>query len=225
VLEWQTEKRVGSPAVGKGDSFRYLSHPISNHLSALAEIRRKYPALANGQMQIRYAKGPIFAFSKRENNIAREFVVAINNSSKSQSFTIPTATKSAWMKIFGAGTWKNSNSDLNINLPPLETIVLKSQKEITENTVQIKALNARQDFLSGFYSIKAPLVTRDLVSTEFYIQIGKSWKSLGIDFSAPFNYYLNPEEYSGKITVKAKTTNSKGIVYEFKPITFSISSP
>jgi hypothetical protein len=224
VLEWQTEKRVGSPAVGKGDSFQFKSHPMSDYLSALAEIRSKYPALANGQMQIRYAKGPIFAFSKREESSNREFVVAMNNSSKSQSFTIPTATKSSWTKIFGLGTWKSSSADVAINLPPLETIVLRAEKEITENKVQIKSLSVRQDFLSGFYLIKAPLVTRDLAKTEFFIQQNKSWRSLGIDLSAPFNYYLNPEEFSGKITLKAKTTDSKGRVYEFKPITFSTSS-
>ena len=224
VLEWQSEKRVGSPAVGNGDSFQFKAHPLSEYLSALAEIRRKYPALANGHMQIRYAKGPIFAFSKREDNSSREFVVAINNSSKSQSFIIPTATRADWIKIFGAGTWKSSNSDVAINLPPLETIVLRAQKDITETKVQIKALSARQDFLSGFHSIKAPLVTRDLVKTEFFIQEEKSWRSLGVDFSAPFTYYINPEEVSGKITVKAKTTDSKGRVYEFKPITFSVTS-
>ena len=224
VLEWQSEKRVGSPAVGNGDSFQFKAHPISEYLSALAEIRRKYPALANGNMQIRYAKGPIFAFSKREDNGEREFVVAINNSSKTQSFTIPTATRANWTKIFGAGTWKSSNSDVAIILPPLETIVLRAQKDITETKVQIKTLSARQDFLTGFYSIKAPLVTRDLVKTEFFIQDEKSWRSLGVDFSAPFIYYLNPEEFSGKITVKAKTTDSKGRVYEFKPISFSITS-
>ncbi len=224
VLEWQSEKRVGSPAVGKGDSFQFKAHPISDYLSALAEIRRKYPALANGQMQIRYAKGPIFAFSKREDGSNREFIVAINNSSKSQSFTIPTATKSTWTKIFGLGTWKSSSADVAIKLPPLETIVLRAQKEISETKVQIKALSVRQDFLSGFYSIKAPLVTRDLVKTEFYIQEDKSWRSLGVDFSAPFNYYLNPEEFLGKIAVKAKTTDSKGRVYEFEPITFSTTS-
>jgi glycosidase len=224
VLEWQSEKRVGSPSVGNGDSFQFKAHPLSEYLSALAEIRRKYPALANGHMQIRYAKGPIFAFSKREDNSSREFVVAINNSSKSQSFIIPTATRANWIKIFGAGTWKSSNSDVAINLPPLETIVLRAQKDITETKVQIKALSARQDFLSGFHSIKAPLVTRDLVKTEFFIQEEKSWRSLGVDFSAPFTYYINPEEVSGKITVKAKTTDSKGRVYEFKPITFSVTS-
>ena len=138
--------------------------------------------------------------------------------------TIHKATRANWTKIFGAGTWKSSNSDVAINLPPLETIVLRAQKDITETKVQIKTLSARQDFLTGFYSIKAPLVTRDLVKTEFFIQDEKSWRSLGVDFSAPFTYYLNPEEFSGKITVKAKTTDSKGRVYEFKPITFSITS-
>jgi alpha-amylase len=224
VLEWKSEKRVGSAAVGDGDSFRFKSHPISNHLSALAEIRRTYPALANGQMQIRFAKGPVFAFSKKAEGSNREFLVAINNSSKPQKVIIPTASNSSWRKVFGAGTWKNSNADLNLSIPPLETIVLRAERTITENSVQIKNLSARQDFLSGFYSIKAPVVTRDLARTEFFIQLGKSWKSLGVDMSAPFTYYLNPEEYSGQITVKAITTDSKGRVYEFKPISFSSAS-
>ena len=224
VLEWKSEKRVGSVVVGNEDSFRFKSHPMSDHLTALAELRRKYPALANGQMEIRYAQGSVFAFSKRALGGNQEFLVAINNSSKSRNVTIPTASKSQWTKVFGSGTWKVSNADVSLSIPPLETMVLRAHKGITENKVQIKTLSARQDFLSGFYSIKAPVVTRDLVTTEFFIQVGKSWRSLGADLSAPFTYYLNPEEYSGKVTIKAKTTDSKGKVYEFKPISFSTAS-
>ncbi len=224
VEMWRTEKRVGSDPVGTGDSFRFHSHPLSEHLRSLAKIRLDYPALANGQMQIRYAKGPIFAFSKLAPDSNQEFVVVMNNSSKKLTAKIPTASNSVWDKVFGDGSWRNSKADLEVSIPALEVLVLKARNNISETSVKIKGLKLDEDFLTGFYSVSAQVSSRDLLKTEFFVKRDKQWISLGIDTSAPFKYYLNPTEFSSRITIKATSIDSKGKVYEYSPLTFTPAS-
>ncbi len=224
VEMWRTEKRVGSDPVGTGDSFRFHSHPLSEHLRSLAKIRLDYPALANGQMQIRYAKGPIFAFSKLAPDSNQEFVVVMNNSSKKLTAKIPTASNSVWDKVFGDGSWRNRKADLEVSIPALEVLVLKARNNISETSVKIKGLKLDEDFLTGFYSVSAQVSSRDLLKTEFFVKRDKQWISLGIDTSAPFKYYLNPTEFSSRITIKATSIDSKGKVYEYRPLTFTPTS-
>ena len=224
VEMWKTEKRVGSDPVGTGDSFRFHSHPLSEHLRSLAKIRLDYPALANGQMQIRYAKGPIFAFSKLAPDSNQEFVVVMNSSSKKLTAKIPTASNSVWDKVFGDGSWRNSKADLEVSIPALEVLVLKARNKISETSVKIKGLKLDEDFLTGFYSVSAQVSSRDLLKTEFFVKRDKQWISLGIDTSAPFKYYLNPTEFSSRITIKATSIDSKGKVYEYRPLTFTPTS-
>lgn len=224
VEMWKTEKRVGSDPVGTGDSFRFHSHPLSEHLRSLAKIRLDYPALANGQMQIRYAKGPIFAFSKLAPDSNQEFVVVMNNSSKKLTAKIPTASNSVWDKVFGDGSWRNRKADLEVSIPALEVLVLKARNNISETSVKIKGLKLDEDFLTGFYSVSAQVSSRDLLKTEFFVKRDKQWISLGIDTSAPFKYYLNPTEFSSRITIKATSIDSKGKVYEYSPLTFTPAS-
>ena len=224
VEMWKTEKRVGSDPVGTGDSFRFHSHPLSEHLRSLAKIRLDYPALANGQMQIRYAKGPIFAFSKLAPDSNQEFVVVMNNSSKKLTAKIPTASNSVWDKVFGDGSWRNSKADLEVSIPALEVLVLKARNNISETSVKIKGLKLDEDFLTGFYSVRAQGSSRDLLKTEFFVKRDKQWISLGIDTSAPFKYYLNPTEFSSRITIKATSIDSKGKVYEYRPLPFTPTS-
>ena len=224
VAMWKKEKRVGSKSVGEGDSFNLGTNELTEHIRALAKVRTRYPALANGQMQIRYAGGSVFAFSKRASGSNQEFVVVMNNSPKRQSVKVPTATSSKWSKVFGNGSWTSSKAELSIDIPGLQTLILKANTTITETNVKIGNLKFKEDALTGFYEIIAQVNTRDLVSTEFLIKGEESWTSLGVDQNSPFTYYLNPEEYSGNITIKAKVTNSRGKVYEVKSRTLSIAT-
>jgi glycosidase len=221
---WKGEKRVGSAPVGEGDSFQFNTHPLSEHLRALAKIRSSYPALANGQMQIRYAKGSIFAISKRDAGKNEEFLVIFNNSAREKKAKIATASNSPWERVFGTGVWRNQGADVEVTIPSLEVLVLKASKGISETRTEIGSLKLVEDFLTGFLTINAQVKSRDLLQTEFFIKSGKKWQSAGIDTSAPFNYFLNPKDYPTRITIKAKITDSKGRIYEFKPITFTPAS-
>ncbi len=118
VEMWKNEPRVGSKPVKDGDSFSEKSHPISDLLKNLGQLRKEHPALANGQMQIRYAKGPLFIFSKRAVGENTEYLIALNNSSKKVSATVPTATSGNWEKLLGSASFEGNRSEVSISLSP-----------------------------------------------------------------------------------------------------------
>ena len=222
---WKGEERIGAKPVGDGDSFSDKSHPISKYLTELAQVREKHPALANGQMQIRYATDSIFAFSKRENGDAREYLVLLNNSSKAQSATVPTATASKWKRIFGKGEYLATGEKVQVKMPPLSALVLRAEKAITNSKVEVTGLVAKEDFLTGFYQVTVRVKSMDLARAQFLIKNGNKWSSLGTDLSQPFNVYVDPKEFPGERQVKAIITNSKGVAFEAKEITLSIPAP
>ena len=219
---WKVEKRVGGKPIGDGDSFAQKDHPISRYLISLANLRRQHPALANGQMQIRYAKGPVFAFSKRASEKSNEYLVVLNNSAKSATATIPTATNSNWQIIFGKASHQSKGGDIHLSVPPLTTVVFRADAEITETDLNFDGIKTKEDFLTGFIRITAQVKTRDLARAQFFIRDGDSWVSLGTDLTAPFRVYVNPKEFSGERKIKTIITDSKGKRYEAKEISISI---
>ena len=51
------------------------------------------------------------------------------------------------------------------------------------------------------------------------------WSSLGVDLNQPFNIFIDPNEYSGAVEVKARVIDSKGGKYEPAELSFNIASP
>ena len=227
VEMWKNEPRVGSKPIKDGDSFSEKSHPISDLLKNLGQLRKEHPALANGQMQIRYAKGPLFIFSKRAVGENTEYLIALNNSSKKVSATVPTATSGNWEKLLGSASFEGNRSEVSIRLSPFGYAVLRGKKGITETTVNLGKLSSKTDFLSGFEKLSASVATRDLATAEFLIRSkGKTdWVSVGVDLNRPYSVYINPEDFSGNLEFKAIITNSKGAKVEFKPRALSITAP
>lgn len=227
VEMWKKEPRVGGQPIGNGDSFSVKDHPISELLKKLGQLRKEHPALANGQMQIRYAKGPLFIFSKRAADENTEYLIAMNNSSKSVSTTVSTATSGGWEQLLGSARVKASKSEVNIGLNPFGYAVLKAKRNITETAVKLEKLTVKSDFLSGFEKLSASVVTRDLAAAEFFIRSKGSadWVSVGVDLNRPYSVYINPEDFSGNLEFKAIITNSKGARVEFKPRALSITAP
>jgi hypothetical protein len=51
------------------------------------------------------------------------------------------------------------------------------------------------------------------------------WSSLGVDLNQPFNIFIDPNEFSGPVEVKARIIDSKGGKYELSELAFNIASP
>jgi glycosidase len=225
---WKQEPRVSGKPVGNADSFiNTFSNPIAKHLMALSELRKAHPALANEQMQIRYAKGSVFAFSKRAINEKREYLVVLNNSAKASTANIQTATSGKWRDLSNGKTFTTKSGELTLKLEGLSSAVLRAESEINQRGIKLGKLTAKEDFLSGFHNVSLKVDSKDLAIAEFFIRSkgDNKWSSLGVDLNQPFNVFIDPNEYSGAVEVKARIVDSKGGKYEPAELAFSIASP
>jgi hypothetical protein len=225
---WKQEPRVTGKPVGSADSFAdTFSNPIAKHLITLSELRKAHPALANEQMQIRYAKGSVFAFSKRAISEKREYLVVLNNSAKTSTVKISTATSGKWKDLISGKSFNSKSGELTLKLDGLSSAVLRAESEINQRGIKLGKLSAKEDFLSGFYNVSLKVESKDLAIAEFFIRTkgDSKWSTLGVDLNQPFNVFIDPNEYSGPIEVKASVIDSKGGKNELREIAFNIATP
>ncbi|MDP4864367.1 MAG: alpha-amylase family glycosyl hydrolase [Candidatus Nanopelagicaceae bacterium] len=225
---WKQEARVTGRPVGDADSFTdTFSNPIAKHLMALSELRRAHPALANEQMQIRYAKGPVFAFSKRALNEKREYLVALNNGAKARTVTISTATSGKWRDLIDGKSFMSKSGELTLKLDGLSSRILRAESDINLRGIKLGKLTLKEDFLSGFYNLSLKVESKDLAIAEFFIRTKgvSKWSTLGVDLNQPFKVFIDPYQYSGPVEVKAIVIDSKGRKYELRELAFNIATP
>ena len=224
---WRTEPRIGGKPIGVGDSFAATStSPIAKYLTLLAKIRSINPGLANGIMQIRLAKGPLFVVSKKDGHENREYVVAFNNSDKPAPVTITTATSSGgWKILLGKTKIITTGAQVKFVVPALTSIVIKANNAIDQSSVKVGVISTNQDDLTGYYQVSAHVITHDLVSIEFFSRSKGStaWDSLGVDTNSPYSVFINPKDFLGQsLDLKAIVTNSKGATFDLPITTLSI---
>ena len=225
---WKQEARVTGRPVGDADSFTdTFSNPIAKHLMALSELRRAHPALANEQMQIRYAKGPVFAFSKRALNEKREYLVVLNNGAKARTVTISTATSGKWRDLIDGKSFMSKSGELTLKLDGLSSRILRAESDINLRGIKLGKLSLKEDFLSGFYNLSLKVESKDLAIAEFFIRTKgvSKWSTLGVDLNQPFKVFIDPYQYSGPVEVKAIVIDSKGRKYELRELAFNIATP
>jgi glycosidase len=223
IPAWKKESRIGSAAIGNGNSFTVTAaHPIALYLKKLSALRAQYPTLANGAMQIRQSTGNSFVFSKYDPVEKIEYLVALNNSKNSIRVSIPTSTVSQWKVIFGDSKVNVKKEIVTLTIPPLDTVVLKSSKVMTATPVKVGKLLSKLDLLSGMTEVSAPLKSTGLNRVEFSVRESGSsnWVNVGVDFNAPYRVYLSPKDFRAgvKLTVKATAISIKGDRYDFKEI-------
>jgi glycosidase len=223
ILSWKSEPRVGSNPVGDGNSFtNAASHPLALHLSQLAELRAKYPALANGEMQVRSAKGSTLVLSKYDVNEKIEYLVAFNNSKRASQVSVSTSSNTRWNTLLGSPTVTSKGLMVNLTIPAFDSVVLQSTSAMPAAKMVASPLKIRKDFLTGMFEVSAPLKSTGLNRVEFSVRSADSpqWKPVGTDFNSPYRIYLSPTDYpkGSKIQVRAIALNIKGDRVAFKQI-------
>ncbi|MEI7696684.1 MAG: alpha-amylase family glycosyl hydrolase [Actinomycetes bacterium] len=227
IADWKSELRIGGKPIGNGNSFALAkTNPLPQYLTMLAGLRASNPALANGVMQTRLAKGTVYAVSKKDPLENREYVVAFNNGLKPQSITLTTATSSGgWKILLGKTAYQSTGTTLKFAIPALSTVVLKANKGIDEVSVKTGKITVAVDDMTGYYRASASLTSNDLLSVEFFVKTSASttWASLGSDTNAPYSVFINPKEILGpSFQIKAVATNSNGKVFALPSAEFII---
>ncbi len=230
IAAWQTEPRIGAKPIGYGNSFTATGlSPIAKYLKVLAHLRQTNPGLANGIMQPRLSKGPLYVVSKKDSKENREYVVAFNNSDKAVSAVITTATSTGgWKTILGTTKVGVTGAKLRFKVPALTAVVIKANKPINQFAVKVGVIKTNQDDLTGYYQATAAVTTSDLATVEFFSRPegAATWDSLGVDTNSPYSVFINPQDYLGQtIELKAVVTNSKGASFELPSTKLSIPTP
>jgi glycosidase len=223
ILAWKSEQRVGSEPVGDGNSFaNAASHPLAIYLGELAQLRATYPALANGQMQIRSAKGNTLVISKYDSIEKIEYLVAFNNGKQPSKVTVNTSSAAKWKSLLGGSTFSHKGASVTLTVPAFEAVVLQSSAVMPVAKMTASALKARMDFLTGMLEVSAPLKSTGLNRVDFSVKAAGStkWVNAGSDFNSPYRVYLSPIDYKygSKVSIRATAFNIKGEKVVFKQL-------
>ena len=183
----------------EGSMDRYdPQHPIYRHLKALAAMRAKHPALADGAQVQRYAEdgAGVFAVSRIDAKKGNEYLVVANNSTAKASATFDTwTTRGEWVPVMGAKKpfKPGKDGEVSVSVPPLSVAVYRASapmetKKVAAPTVTV---SAPERGVSGRSEISADVEAGTFAQTTFlYRQVGeKDWTLLGTDDNAPFRVF------------------------------------
>ena len=199
VAEWQTEERVGSPAIGTGSAFDVVGHSVSEHLRVLGALRDAHPALSTGASIVRLAKEGVLAVSRIDREARREYLAVFNAGEEPARVTVETATPDAgWEALLGNVT-RPSNRDgrMTLTVPPLSALLLRAGADLPKRGAAKATLRVKPDEISSLLRVSATASTLDPLSVTFAVRRagGKAWTRLGVDDSAPYALYLDPRRY------------------------------
>ncbi|MEV5431060.1 pullulanase-type alpha-1,6-glucosidase [Streptomyces sp. NPDC052701] len=122
--------------------------PLYRQISALAELRKAHPALADGIQTERYAAdGPgVYAVSRIDAKTRTEYVVAFNNADEARTATFATGSPDMTFRgLHGTDATTRSDADrkLTVTVPAGSSVVLRAAGRIpvpaAEPTVTLKA--------------------------------------------------------------------------------------
>jgi glycosidase len=227
---WKNETRIGGSPIGNGDAFAATNaSPVAIYLKQISEIRRTNSGLANGIMLTRYSMNSLFVVSKKDPVENREYIVAFNNSDTDESVEVISATSSGeWQLLLGQSDAVMSSNKVTFTVPALSTVIFKANNPIDVVETKVGKITTSLDDMTGFYQVKARLVSSDFLSVEFFTRtVGTSkWISNGIDTNAPYSIFLDPIDFAKKkIEIKAVATNSKGKNFVTSIIKLSVPAP
>jgi glycosidase len=196
VASWRTEPRVGASPIGPGSSFDLLGHPVAERLRTLAGLRAAHPALATGATAVRLAAGPVFALSRFDLAVRREYVAVLNAGAAAATVRVRTSTpSSAWTPLLGAAAARSSASgELEVRVPPLATVLLRAEAPLLARAPARPTLGAGADELTDLLRLRA--TSAGAVSVTFAVKRGRGgWTRVGADDAAPFRSFLDRRRF------------------------------
>ena len=229
VPAWKTETRIGSQPIGDASSFE-VDNPLSGHLSELAALRERFPALAEGAQISRASLGPAVVISRIDHPDRREFLVAFNTGGSEVRLDAPTSTPAtSWSPAFGPGEVARSDETgtVEVIVPPRSAVVLRADAQLPVAPAPRIAVRASVDRATDRVLLSGRVPGRDPSRVAFYVRAAgqAAWRYVGTDEAAPYRVYLDRKALGldGGFGAKAVVETSSGAIATSAPV--SVRSP
>ncbi|WP_375142113.1 pullulanase-type alpha-1,6-glucosidase [Microbacterium sp.] len=185
VDEYTSQPLVDGTTAGSVDRYG-TDAALYQHISALAELRRAHPALAEGAQIERHADSGagVYAFSRVDRDEKIEHLVAVNNTAAAKTVTIPTLTAGGrFSPLYGTDAAVTAAADASVSLtvPALGAVVLRADRAVTapaqpEITVSAPAAGAGDN---GVSAVTASVPDAWSETTFSWRVAGGEWHPLG----------------------------------------------
>jgi glycosidase len=221
---WRTESRIGGAPIGERSSFGQ-SNPLEAHLTALAALRDRYPALATGAQITRGESGGGIVLSRFDLVERREFLVAFNNAATGIPLTVPTSTpNTTWTPILGDPAPLTSGADgsVRVTMPARAAVVWRADLPLPPAPAPQIRVTARPDRATGRLLASARVPGADPARVAFEVRSGgnQAWLSVGTDDAPPYRVYLDRSALGlrGPLALRAVVQTSSGSVATSAPV-------
>ncbi|GLW51049.1 1,4-alpha-glucan branching enzyme [Streptomyces sp. NBRC 14336] len=191
TADYLDDDQIGTDRTHAVDAYDTKA-PLYRQISALAELRKAHPALADGVQTERYAAdgAGVYAFSRFATN-RTEYVVAFNNADDEKSATFATGSaRMGFQGIYGTDASVTSDADkkITVTVPARSAIVLKADGRLGNPAAKPKVtLKAPAAGATGTVEIGADVDGGQLNRVVFAAQVGNGkWRTLGSADHAPY---------------------------------------
>ncbi|WP_350277141.1 pullulanase-type alpha-1,6-glucosidase [Kribbella sp. HUAS MG21] len=188
---------TGTTTIGSKDRYDAGS-PMYQHIAALAKLRAKYPALADGRQVHRYTSNSngLYAFSRLGSDNV-EYLVVANNSKTGASATVPTYVPNTWLKpVYGGSKLVKTDREgrVVVSQAPLSVTVYQAQSKVPAPNKAPSVYMSSPELggtVGGRAEIAAAVPANTPVTVTFgYRPVGTTdWKRLGADDNAPYRVF------------------------------------
>ncbi|WP_435209809.1 pullulanase-type alpha-1,6-glucosidase [Streptomyces sp. bgisy034] len=192
TADYLDDDQLGTDRTHADDAYDTKA-PLYRQISALSQLRKANPALADGVQTERYAAdgAGVYAFSRTDAKTGREYVVAFNNAGDAKTATFATGSAGMTFKaIHGTDGSLKSGADkkVTVTVPAGSAVVYKAAGKLARPaTAPTITLKAPATGATGTVEIGAEVDGGQLNRVVFAAQVGGGkWKTLGSADHAPY---------------------------------------
>ena len=199
VATYNDNDLLGTSATTAQSNFD-TTHPLYTTIRGLAQLRKQYPALADGAQLHRYSSNDagVFAFSRIDGRERREHVVALNNATTAKTVTFGTEMRRGTFKQVWPASKTALRSDaegrVTVTVPPLSAVVWRAAGTLADR-VQAPAVHFEKPSAGAIIGGRSPITVGvpdggfNQVTIAWRPVGATSWTSLGTDDNAPYRVF------------------------------------
>jgi alpha-amylase len=193
---------IGSDVTPAADNFD-TSHPLYRTIRALARLRLRNTALADGAQQTRFSSAApgVFAFSRTDARRGVEYVVALNNATSPRTVSFATySRRMPFFRLSGDGALRiRSGADrhVEVTVPALSAVVYRAAERMDRSKAAPPVALSVAPEVSGRPEVAADVAGASLYQVSFFARSdGRRWALLGTDDGAPYRVFPELARYA-----------------------------